>query len=29
MPLESFYPVLLTADVRVSATFYTEHMRFG
>ena len=29
MPLESFYPVLLTADVRASARFYTEHMGFA
>jgi catechol 2,3-dioxygenase-like lactoylglutathione lyase family enzyme len=28
MPLESFYPVLLTADVRASTRFYTEHMGF-
>ena len=29
MPLESFYPVLLTADVTASARFYTEHMGFA
>ncbi len=29
MPLESFYPVLLTADVTASASFYTEHMGFA
>jgi len=28
MPLESFYPMLLTADVRASTRFYTEHMGF-
>ncbi len=28
MPLESFYPVLLTADVRANTCFYTEHMGF-
>jgi catechol 2,3-dioxygenase-like lactoylglutathione lyase family enzyme len=27
--LESFYPVLLTEDVRASASFYTEHMGFA
>ena len=29
MPLESFYPVLLTDDVAASARFYTEHMGFA
>lgn len=27
--LQSFYPVLLTEDVAVSARFYTEHMNFA